>query len=450
MDVERALISKIIATGQIEKAVGKGVSVDMFSDEDCADMFAYIQAHTRKYKSPPSMEAAKEAKPDFDFEHVQDTLEYVCDRFGVLVRKRAAQDLVFEIGEAIDDPSKAPEIETVFLEAAREIATMIPSEDVARFSDMDKRIGEYEEEAAAGEKPGISFGFPTLDLWTGGIQRGDFITAAAFSGVGKSTLLRSIAFNVYASDEDVVALYIALEEDRREIFRKFDTMSAHIDYTRMKQLGLNKDDIDTWREKAEQVRKKVASKDILVLDRLRNCTPDKIFMETVRHKPDVVFVDYLSLMRSSSPSRNSSMWQNLTEITQDLKQNARVLGCPIVAAAQTNRSSAKDGADLENIGYALSVVQDSDIVIGLHADEQMRDEKRMEIRVRKNRRGRLGQFMNIWNHDEMDFREENMADRFGRPGNINRSAKVNKSDFSKKKQRPTRSKKTQRPTRKAA
>lgn len=450
MDIERALISKIIATGQIDKAVGKGVSVEMFADEDCADMFAYIQAHTRKYKSPPSKEAAKEAKPDFDFEHVQDTLEYICDRFGVLVRKRVAQDLVFEIGEAINDPAKAHEIETVFLEAAREIATLIPSEDVAHFSDMDKRIVEYEEEAAAGKKPGISFGFPTLDEWTGGIQPGDFITAAAFSGVGKSTLLRSFAFNIYASDEDVTALYIALEEDRREIFRKFDTMAAHIDYTRMKQLGLQKDDIDTWREKAEQVRKKVASKDILVLDRLRSCTPDKIFMETVRHKPDVVFVDYLSLMRSSTPSRNSSMWQNLTEITQDLKSCARVLGVPIVAAAQTNRSSAKDGMDLENIGYALSVVQDSDIVIGLHADEQMREEKRMEIRVRKNRRGRLGQFPNVWNHDEMDFREENMADRFGRPGSVSRPAKVTKSDFTKKKQRPTRSKKTQRPTRRAA
>lgn len=450
MDIERALVSKIIATGQIDKAVGKGVELDMFVDDECRDMFSYIQAHTRKYKSPPSLEAAKEAQPDFEFEHVQDTLEYVCDRFGVLVRKRVAQDLVFDLGAAIDDPKKADSIELIFLEAAREIATLVPNEDVARFSDMGQRIDEYEEEAAAGEKPGISFGFPTLDNWTGGIQSGDFITAAAFSGVGKSTLLRSIAFNVYASDEDVVALYIALEEDRREIFRKFDTMAAHIDYTRMKQLGLEKDDIDTWREKAEQVRKKVASKDILVLDRLRNCTPDKIFMETVRHKPDVVFVDYLSLMRSSSPSRNSSMWQNLTEITQDLKQNARVLGVPIVAAAQTNRSSAKDGADLDNIGYALSVVQDSDIVLGLHADEDMRNEKRMEIRVRKNRRGRLGQFMNIWNHDEMDFREESMGDRFGRPGSVKKPAQITKDSFSKKKQRPTRSKKPARPTRKAA
>jgi hypothetical protein len=61
------------------------------------------------------------------------------------------------------------------------------------------------------------------------------------------------------------------------------------------------------------------------------------------------------------------------------------LGVPIIAMAQTNRSGGKDGAELDNVGYSMSIVQDSDIVIGLFADEEMKDAKEMQIRLNKNR-----------------------------------------------------------------
>lgn len=450
MDIERALISKIIATGQLETCVSQGITRDSFADEECAAMFAYVQIHTRVYRSTPSMEAAKEAHPEFEFEHIQDPLEYVVDRFHKLVRKRLADDLIFELAEAIDDPERVGKIELEFMEAAREIAMVVPSTEVKRFSDMDKRIEEYEQEKEEGLRTGIPFGFPTLDHWTGGIQPHEFVTAAAFSGVGKSTMLRAIAFNIYSMPEDIVVLYLTLEEQGKAILRKFDAMAADLTYQKLKQLGLEPEDVDRWREKAAAVRKKMDGKDIIVLDKIRGCTPDKVSAETIKHKPDIVFVDYLSLMRSSSPNRQTSMWQTLTEITQDMKQNARVLEIPIIAAAQTNRSSRKDGADLDNIGYSLSVVQDSDIVLGLHANDEMKDDKLMEVVVRKNREGRLGKFSCVWDHEGSIFREETMRDRFGRPGSEQPKPKAGDKSAFVKGPRPTRDHKPKarpRPTR---
>jgi replicative DNA helicase len=110
------------------------------------------------------------------------------------------------------------------------------------------------------------------------------------------------------------------------------------------------------------------------------------------------------------------MWQSITEITQDLKQVARTLKIPILAAAQTNRAGGKEGAELDNVGGSLSIIQDSDIVVGLFADDEMKAQKEMEIRLRKNRDGKIGEFRAVWDHEKMEYRQKTLKDTYGRSG----------------------------------
>ncbi len=414
MDLERALLSKIISTGRIEDVVTKGVEADHFADEECRDVYVYITSYARKYKEAPTKEAIEEEKPGFEFLHVESPLEFIIDRLRVQIRKRAAQDFVVDLAEAVDDKDKSETIELQFLEAARELAQIVPSDELAKFSSMHTRIEKYREEKNLGRSPGIPWGSPTLDAWTGGIKGHQLITVAAFSGIGKSTFLRALAFNVYL--EGFTPYYVSLEEGRDEILANMDIMATNLDAQKFRQLKLTDDDEKSWEQLADEAQNDAERRDILINDAIAVCTPDKVFMETVKHTPDIIFIDYLSLMRSSSPTRSNSIWQSIGEITQELKKNARMLGIPIVAAAQTNRSGAKDGAELDNIGQAIAIVQDSDVVIGLHADEDMKREKRMEVRVNKNRGGRLGKIPYIWDHDRMVFREETMRDKFGKGG----------------------------------
>lgn len=411
MDVERALISKIIATGQLEEAITKGVRADLFADDECREMFEYLTDHARQYKTPPSMQAVKSDKPDFEWELVQDSLEYLTDKFVVLCKRRLGQEMLFELAKLTEDPEAGPNLDLHFLEVSRKLATLVPSTQVHRFvGDMDKRIADYKRRVEEGDKTGVPFGFPKLDLWTGGIQPHEFVTVAGFSGLGKSTLLMAIAFNAWV--QGYTPLYISLEMEAQSIARKFDAMAAELDYQKVKQLELPPEQIANWEDVRDRAMKKAS--EIPIIDSIRGCTPDHIFAETVRHKPDLVIVDYLSLMRSARPSRGVSVWQSLTEITQDLKQNARTLGIPVLAAAQTNRSGGKEGAELDNIGYSMSVVQDSDIVIGLYADDDMKENKEMEIRLNKNRDGRLGKFRARWDHEALEFREKTMQDMYKR------------------------------------
>jgi len=374
-------------------------------------MFEYITDYARNYKSPPSTSAVASDRPNWEIEHSQDPLEYLIDKFTVTCKRRLSQEALLELAVLTKDPDEGADLDLHFLEISRRLATLVPSAKVARFSDMDKRVDDYEVRVKEGKITGVPFGFPTLDEWTGGIQSHELVVIAGFSGLGKSTMLMALAFNAWS--QGYTPLYISLEMEAGAILRKFDAMAASLDYSKIKQLKLPQDQIKNWRKTAQDISDK--THDIPVVDSIRGCTPDHIFAETVRHKPDLVLVDYLSLLRTSRASRNMSMWQSLTEITQDLKQNARTLGIPIVAAAQTNRSSGKEGAELDNIGYSLSVAQDSDIMIGLFADDELRERKEMEIRLNKNRDGRLGKFMARWDHDNMEFRQLTLKDKFNKP-----------------------------------
>jgi replicative DNA helicase len=412
MDAERALVSRIITSGQLDAVIAKGINPDHFmagADGGCREVYMKILAHNRKYKGPPSPEAFRQMEPGFELLHMTDSIEWICDRFIVLVKRRLANMMIEELAVAADDSERQENIDLEFLDAARRLATVVPSSAVANFRDMETRVDEYEKMVAEGIKPGIAFGFPTLDSWTGGMQPHEMVTVAAFSGVGKSTLMWQIAFNIFMQGK--TPLIISLEMESSALLRRFDAMAANLSFSKMKNMELDPSDLEAWRSKAAEVRDSVAS--IPVISTIRHCTPDHVFAEAVRHAPDVVLVDYVSLMRSNRPSRSVSMWQGLTEVTQDLKQNARTLGIPHIVAAQLNRSGKAD-ASLENMGYSLSIVQDSDIILMLKQDDDMKalSPPEMELILSKNREGRIGDFRCIWDHAHLDFREKNALENF--------------------------------------
>lgn len=374
----------------------------------CRRVFRYISDYRLTYGKPPGLAAIKNDIPGWQMENVSEPVEYVVDRFVGYVKARKARGLLYELAEALDDPDpkRRENIDAEFLEAARVLMADIPSAGVSRFSNMLERLDEYEDQKETGDVKRVMWGFKTLDEATGGLQPHELATVSGFSGCGKSTMLMQITRNAWTYSNKI--LYISLEMEANAILRRLDAMEAPFDYNSFKKFNLSESEINRYRDRALSLQE--AEKDIIVIDDIRNCTPDHIYSETIKHEPDLVVVDYISLMKSGSANNKAKNWEVLSDITQELKQNARILKVPIICAAQTNRSGAKDGAELDNIAYSQSIVQDSDIVIGLHADKEMKDANLREIRLRKNRDGPLKEFMAKWNYENMDFREKRMME----------------------------------------
>ncbi len=117
----------------------------------------------------------------------------------------------------------------------------------------------------------------------------------------------------------------------------------------------------------------------------------------VRHDDlRLIVVDYLQLMRAEHPSGNRV--EDVSEFSRGLKRLARELNCPVLAVAQLSRAVEQRPDKrplLSDLRESGQIEADADCVLMLYRDDYYdRDSERpgeMDIIVRKNRQGRLGQ-----------------------------------------------------------
>src|SRR4051794_13033673 len=118
MDAERALVSKMIQSGELDLVVSRGIQEDHFADEECKEVYEYAIWHTREYGEPPSVTAVKNKFPDFELEVSSDAISYLLDQFIVKVKRRFANDSLLALAEMAEDPTKAEEIDIHFLDVS--------------------------------------------------------------------------------------------------------------------------------------------------------------------------------------------------------------------------------------------------------------------------------------------------------------------------------------------
>jgi replicative DNA helicase len=202
-------------------------------------------------------------------------------------------------------------------------------------------------------------------------------------------------------------MIFSLEMDSAAVMRKFDLMAINdglpehemVHSIQLKGLDLDEKEMKRWESVAAIADN--AKNSIAVIDEIGKPTVERVYAEAVRRKPDVVMIDYISLMET--PRQTDNMWADLTRLTRQLKLMARTLHIPVWGLAQTNIQGASEGAQLHNIAYSRSIGQDSDIVLGLFCNEEMMRNRQMQIRMLKNRDGRPTQQDMLWRPDIMQF-----------------------------------------------
>ena len=134
-----------------------------------------------------------------------------------------------------------------------------------------------------------------------------------------------------------------------------------------------------------------------------------------RHGLDMVIIDYLQLMQSTSTRRSDSRTQEVSDMTRQLKLLARELEIPVVLLAQLNRGpeTRQDHtpmiADLRESG---SIEQDADMVILLYRPAVYDEEadNTSQAIIAKHRHGPTGTVMLAWQGEYTRF--VNLATEF--------------------------------------
>ncbi len=232
------------------------------------------------------------------------------------------------------------------------------------------------ESFSKGGYTGVPTGFPELDSLLGGLQLGDLIIVAARPSMGKTALGLSMLENIGLA-EKIPAAFFSLEMSKQQIAQRMLCSHAEVDMFRLRHGRLTAKEITKLKLVAGSMREYP----IFVDD-----TPGMSIMELrakarrlrMRHKIQVVFVDYLQLMYDRKAARENRQ-QEVSSISRGLKALARELGIPIVALAQLNRqveertSNRPRMSDLRESG---AIEQDADVIILLHREEYYWDKKK--------------------------------------------------------------------------
>jgi replicative DNA helicase len=390
MDSERAVLSSALVSGSISTLLARGVELKHFtntkSGEECRLVFSFAANHARKYGCSPSPQIVKANFPNWHGEPSSDPLEALIDQFLNDVRRRYYSAKVMELAQAEGNPANWGKLDEIMLDAARDLATVIPSGQVSRVrAEMQDRIDQYEVDKADGRVLGIKCGIPLFDDLTDGFQQGDIVTVAGYSGRGKSYTAQ--AFLANALDQGKDALLMSLEMSTRQIMDRFDTMITNFSHKELRKRQLPDSEIENWRRAAQKYED--AKNDLVVVDKMGHCTVDRVYAEINRYKPDITCVDYVQLMKGSKASM--SKWEGLVEITNELKSVALATDSTIIMVSQDQRNSAEEGSTESNMGGSISVLQAADIYIGMMQNEEMRHQKKILMRLIKNRNGSPGE-----------------------------------------------------------
>ena len=104
-------------------------------------------------------------------------------------------------------------------------------------------------------------------------------------------------------------------------------------------------------------------------------------------KFDIIFIDYLGIMKSDLISQNAGLYSYLKSIGEEVRAAAARLGVAIVSASQLNRSAVNKTDDVDNsaISDSLGTAMTADFMLFLLQSEDMKTRSEIVCKVTKNR-----------------------------------------------------------------
>ena len=112
-------------------------------------------------------------------------------------------------------------------------------------------------------------------------------------------------------------------------------------------------------------------------------TVEQVKATAVKHKADIVFIDYLGLVGTSTVVGNS--YERTTLISMALHNMAQKTGITVVALCQLSRQANKTEPDMSTLRDSGQVEQDADEIMFIHTpDEDNKQNKRLIIAKNKD------------------------------------------------------------------
>lgn len=335
-------------------------------------------------------------------------------------KRRAIIAAAKEAMTAAQDPGEKPEALAARLANAGKV-TETASGSIDMTEALARLLNTFGDHRKA-----CQTGIAGFDRLTGGIRGGKLIVIGARPGVGKTALALSMGKHVAQHTGGV--LVVSLEMSEEEIMARLYASESGVDVQELESGKLSEESyatLATCGPLLAALPMRIAT---------RCTTPLQIRREAVRMQENgglsLVIVDYLQLVRADG--KHSSRYEEVSEISRELKLLAMDMGVPVIALTQFNRSSeaGKNGqasrraptmAEAKDSG---SIEQDANIFIVQYAPESPGNDpyaqqalqiceaqgwEWQQLIVEKNRQGRTGKINIGFDKGRMTFQNLDLS-----------------------------------------
>lgn len=330
------------------------------------------------------------------------------EKYAKIIKDLANKRELIRVGSdivdmAFDDGKEAAEIldaseRSIFSISQRNLSNNFVAIREALANSFD-RLDELHKHA--GGLRGVPTGFKDLDDTLAGMQDSNLIILAARPGMGKTALTLNIAQHVAVKEKLPVGIF-SLEMSKEELVDRLLVSEADIDAWRLKTGNLKDPDF----VRISDAMGRLAEAPIYIDD-----TPGISLLEMrtkarrlqVEQGVKLIMVDYLQLVTSHKQHENRV--QEVSAISQSLKNLARELKVPVLSLSQLSRAVESRGtkepqlADLRESG---SIEQDADVVMFLYREDDEHIEQ-VSLKIAKHRNGPLRTINLFFKGDRIRF-----------------------------------------------
>jgi replicative DNA helicase len=324
--------------------------------------------------------------------------KYVLRRLILACNKLSTQcyDQQGEIEPLLDDAEKE-----IFAITGEHVKTEIVPTKALVMEAIEQIEKLYENR---GSVTGLPTGFIDLDRMTSGLHAAEMVVIAARPSMGKTAFAMNIAEHVSIDVGRPVAVF-SLEMSSQQLVQRLLCSRAKVDLQHVRNGFLSERDFPNLTAAASQL----AAANMFI-DDTPGLTVTELRAKSRRmksqHDIELIVIDYLQLLRSTSRRAQDNRQLEISEISGGIKALAKELNLPIIVVAQLNRqpdTRAKEGGRprLSDLRESGSIEQDADLV-GLlvrsdyyenyEGDEDAKQERagEAELIIAKQRNGPTG------------------------------------------------------------
>jgi replicative DNA helicase len=333
------------------------------------------------------------------------------EHYSDLIREASTKRSLISVGTQIAEKAfkEESEIGELLDKAESSIFAISQGHNIRGFTAIKEGLAESFDRIDELHKKGVGYrgvqtGFTDLDNILSGMQPSNLLVLAARPGQGKTAMIINIAQNMAVEQKIPVGIF-SLEMSQEELVDRLLVGQADVDSWRLKTGRLTETDFT----KLSQAMGELADAPIFIDD-----TPG-ITISEMRTKArrlqleqgiKFLVVDYLQL---ADPGRRyDNRVQEVSIVSQGLKNLARELKIPVMAVSQLSRAVEHRGerkpqlADLRESG---AIEQDADVVMFLYRldAEVTSNVIPTKLSIAKHRNGPMGEVDLLFRGDRIKF-----------------------------------------------